>query len=52
MLNITDSDGTRNRDYSVQVIVVVSLILFTLVLMGVFATAVENERYENAYLPF
>jgi len=41
---IVDNDGTRNKDYSVAVIAVVSIILVSLVLLGVFATVVENER--------
>jgi len=41
---VADSDGTRHRDYSVQVIVVVSVILVTIILLGIFATVVENER--------
>ena len=39
-----DSDGTRNKDYSVQVIAVVSIVLATFVLLGVFAFVVEKER--------
>jgi len=39
-----DSDGTRNRDYSVAVITVVSFVLVALILLGVFAVVVEKER--------
>jgi len=45
MYCLADSDGTRNRDYSVAVIAVVSVILVTIILLGVFAVVVEKERY-------
>ena len=41
---LADSDGTRNRDYSVAVIAVVSVVLVTFILLGVFAVVVEKER--------
>jgi len=41
---VAESDGTRDRNYSVVVIVVVSLVLVTFVLLGVFAIVVEKER--------